>query len=533
MTTVADIKEQLKAKGIAIPSKALKADLLKLLEGNANAVAKKKKNVATNAAPSFLSDRNFTNANVKAQLSNATFKALTEGFGYVRMSKVQASTLEPLLAGEDIFAKSKTGSGKTLAFLVPIVEAALRDSAAGKLHAVVISPTKELAAQTHQEAVRLLQHVKSKHRSVLVVGGHNKNENVRRLNDASPIAVLVATPGRLVDHIQTTPSAKALLQGARTIVLDEADRMLDQGFRRPLETILNAMSKDRQTVLISATMPADVKNLANAYLKKGWKTIDVTGGTEEDDKPVVNQLIQHRATVAKPEQTLRALAQALSDHIKGRDKYKVIVFSPFVKMVQLMTALLRAAGYDALEIHSDLNQNQRDRVSDTFRKADKAILLGTDVIARGVDYPDVSLVVQMGMTDKETYVHRVGRTGRGGKSGEAVMIVSDFEEPGLRKRLADHLPDAKWTTVTDKSLTALTAAAAAKATKAVMESREGPRLFGRAYTAWIGTYASKANELGIPKTQVLDEAARAFKALGLDPLPEVSDKLLNKMGFRR
>ncbi len=568
---VAELRELLKKRGVDAPASAKKADLVALASTKKNSNANTKKNSNSNtksktakpnsnssaseasagrserssrtdsqASPTrterseetsgFLSTRKWTNANVRAQLSNSTFKAMTKGFQYLHLSKVQAATLEPMLAGDDFFAKSKTGSGKTLSFLIPILEGALKSDAKTGVHAVVVSPTKELAAQTHAEAGKLLQFSKTPHKSVLIIGGAGRGEDMRVARGTEPIAVVVATPGRLNDDIKSLPGFKEKLAGVKVIVLDEADRMLDQGFRPAVEAILGALPKERQTVLISATMPPSLLAIANKYMRPGWKQIDVTdpGAPGDDDEPKVNPMVEHRAVVAPAKFYARALAQAIEDHTRGKAEYKVIVFLPGVKMVALATALFKALGYDADEIHSDMSTGQRAKAAQNFATAKKAILFGTDAIARGVDFPNVSFVVQAGVTQKETYTHRVGRTGRGGRSGEALLIASDFEDKGLKDALKVHLPESSWSRWDDsKALTARSDADVAAAAKKV-----SPALYNRAYKGWVGAYASVARDLKIAKGDVPALGAELFtQGMGMPSVPEISPELRKKMGL--
>jgi len=505
---------------------------------------------STSTNSGFLTERRFTNADVRPHVSDATLRALKEVFGHERLTKVQAATFSAIVSGADVFAKSKTGSGKTMAFLLPLMYR-IKDGNAASIRSVVVSPTKELAAQTHQEAAKLLTFDPSGARAVLVVGGQSKGADLQAFRRGN-IAVLVATPGRLQDHVQSTPGFRESLAAVRVAVLDEADRMLDAGFKRPIEAILAALPPQRQTVLVSATVGPEVLRLAQGYLRPGWKSIDVaalSGDKGDDDVgPRVNPSVKHRTLVLSHEQAPHHLLRVICAHVqKQREQkrpFKIIVFLPFVKQVVLMTALFRQMAtttttpsssclrdVQLLEIHSDLAQPQRNRMADAFRASPGAVLFGTDVVARGVDFPGVSLVVQWGMTDGETYVHRVGRTGRAGQEGEAMMLLTRFEEPAMRRQLKDL--GVQWMTTAQaepemaepEKHTELMAASRALQTKE-------PALFRRAATAWVGTYASRSSELGISKPQVEEEAKAAFAALGFTDFPEISPEVRKKMGFR-
>ena len=280
----------------------------------------------------FLSERKFSNDNVQRRLSPSTLAALHDKFGHERLSKVQALTIDPLLEGRDVFAVSKTGSGKTMAFLLPVIERALNASNApnaptvssfARVHGVVISPTKELAAQTYEEAVKLLTNVSTERlRAELVIGGNSRQADLRALSSSQTsgrggdIAVLVATPGRLEDHVSNTPGfARDALNNTRIVVLDEADRMLDAGFKKPLENILDATSSsERQTVMVTATLPPDVRQLAAKYMKPDALTIDVaaaTGQKDDERQPRVNPAVRHRVLVAPHGLVHHAAVQAI------------------------------------------------------------------------------------------------------------------------------------------------------------------------------------------------------------------------------
>jgi len=564
---------------------------------------------ATVPKASFLSERRFTNVNVASRISDTTKKALRDNFGHEYLSKVQALTFDHLMSGKDVFVKSKTGSGKTMAFLLPMIERAYLSRARtaalpppyssapyARAHTIVLSPTKELAAQTFEEARKLLPPTPGSSgtgmRAALVIGGNDKKKDMRTLSSyaAGDIAVLVATPGRLNDYVQTAPDGfkERVIANVSSIVLDEADRMLDAGFRQPLENILNAASSSsvaqRQTVLVSATMPASVLELSRKYMRPDSAVIDVaalSGTPEDDNEPEarVNPDVRHRALVVSHTLFPHALLHALCEHAASNaTAFKIVVFFPFKRQVQLMAALLRkvtpsclSSDTKLLEIHADLDQKVRNRASDDFRQSSRAVLMGTDVIARGVDYPDVTLVLQMGLTDRETYVHRVGRTGRAGKKGDALLVLAPFEEASMRKRLdgfgvewlressghAGRIDNnttkknnsgsikktnlnsysnakAKVNTTAKgdpSSSVTITVKPELNAAAAKLVSEEGG-LFRRAYGSWLGFYGSESHGMGVPEPQLETEAAAAFAALGLKEPPALTPELRKKMGYK-
>lgn len=507
----------------------------------------------------FLSDQKYTNTAVRKVISEPTLRAIREQFGYERLSKVQAATLEPFSAGDDFFVKSKTGSGKTMAFLVPLVERAaaavasagdVASSSPWTVYSVIVSPTKELATQTHTEAMKLLKFHPGLE-AALIIGGVDKKRDVAQIPTAAQknrkLAVVVATPGRLHDHIQSTPGFVGHMASVHSVVLDEADRMLDGGFKRSLEAILDACTRPkRQVVLVSATMPDVVLKLAHAYLRPGWTRIDVTDGANDEEEQVgarVNPNVDHYALVPTDTHlTTHLLLHLICNHASRVPDFKIIVFFPSRKQVQFMTALLRNANLpclsnvsngsngSVLEIRSDLSQSERNRAADTFRKGSRMVLVGTDVIERGVDFPGVTCVIQMGVTNRESYVHRTGRTGRAGHKGEAFIVLSPFEEAGMR-RVLEGLNAGWYSGVDTPRMTEVE-----RGVKKMMAENKEKTLksMREAYLAWLGTYASKVSDLRVTKPQVEAEAKRVFTGLGFQEaqLPEITPKLRQKMGFR-
>lgn len=477
------------------------------------------------STPTFLSKRRYSNASVQKLITETTLKAIREVYGYKQLSKVQSATLDAILTGSDVFAKSKTGSGKTLAFLIPAIELCIKHKTSQRNSTtrmqppfcIIITPTKELAIQTEVEANKLLR-FHDGFRSVAVIGGRSKWVDTQELKKPGRIAVLVATPGRLVDHLQGTQGFKEAVSKTSMVVLDEADRMLDIGFRRPIEQVLNAMSPNRQTILVSATMPSDVLEISKKYMKPDKKLIDVTGAS--DDRPMINPQVKHSALVVENDAIGRTMVNVLRSRASKEGPFKVIVFFPVVKMVAYAYEVLREfipKDVKLLAIHSDLSQGQRQRAADEFRNASRAILLGTDVIGRGVDFPDVTFVLQVGATTKEDYTHRLGRAGRAGKAGEGVIILGKFESKGMMRELGDlSVPQVS--------------SRASSQNKAV--SLNGNYDLGkRAYMGWLGAYVSKARMLGMSKSDMVAAGGDVFRGFGMKEIPEISDNLRRKMGL--
>lgn len=345
-------------------------------------------------------------------LSAGTLSVITD-LGFEIPTPVQEKTIPTLLAGRDMIAQAPTGTGKTAAYGLPIVERL--DESRLEPQALVLVPTRELAIQV-AEAL----HEMGRHRQMVtlpIYGGQPYDRQFRALKRG--VQVVVATPGRLLDHLERKTLA---LQGIGTVVLDEADEMLNMGFIEDIEKILSAVPQERQTSLFSATVPARVLKLAGQYLRNPER---VSVAAREAVAPLVRQVYYEVHWRDKSE----ALARVL-DYEKPES---AIVFVRTKRDADVVAEQLSAAGYIAQAIHGDINQGERERVLERFRSGHTQLLVGTDVAARGLDIPDVTHVINYDLpTDAESYVHRIGRTGRAGQTGEALTLVT----PGERRQLS-------------------------------------------------------------------------------------------------
>lgn len=370
-----------------------------------------------------------------------TLKALDRVFKYKEMSVVQDAVCSRLPIENDIFVKAKTGTGKTLAFLIAALERAYAGKTVQELKhfdgtkVFIISPTRELALQIANEAERLLKfYPLGVH---CMVGGERKSDNLRKL-ERQRCDIVVGTPGRLFDLLDSVPRFHKMCQSTEVLVLDEADQLLDMGFKNELRRILDKLpSENRQTMLFSATLSNDIhQNLGKFALSPKYDLIDTVGKEETNTHMHVKQ----SALVAPFDEhpvLLRAMLQDLPAAVKG----KTIVFLPTTKSTIAYSQLLKFLLPDrtVLEIHSKKSQEQRSKISKRFRNARPGtVLVTSDVSARGVDYPGVSLVVQLGVpTSREQYIHRLGRTGRAGAEGEGVLIMDEVEQQFVRNALHD------------------------------------------------------------------------------------------------
>ncbi len=341
--------------------------------------------------------------------------------GYRAPTPIQERVIPPVRAGRDLVGQAQTGTGKTAAFGIPIVEAV--DAELGRPQALALTPTRELALQVSDEISRI-----GRHRGVKVVsiyGGQPMQPQVNALGRGAQ--VVVATPGRLMDHMQRRTLS---LQGIRTAVLDEADQMLDIGFIDDIEYILRQTPRSRQTLLFSATIPYPIRRLTRRYLRDPeWIRV---GGDAEP----VEEVEQVYYEVAAQDRRV-ALREVLD---KPEGVTQALIFRRTRAGVDRLVEDLRRSRYDAQGIHSDMTQAQRERVMARFRDKSLRLLVATNVASRGLDIPAVSHVINYDMPDNlEEYVHRIGRTARAGRRGTAVTFVSDMQDFELLDDLQERL----------------------------------------------------------------------------------------------
>ncbi|MEO7002302.1 MAG: DEAD/DEAH box helicase [Ktedonobacterales bacterium] len=333
--------------------------------------------------------------------------------GYGEPTPIQRQTIPQLLEGRDVIAQAPTGTGKTAAYGLPIVEHLQENEL--KPQALIIVPTRELAIQV-AEAL----HDLGKYRELVtlpIYGGQPYERQFRAL--ARGVQVIVGTPGRLLDHL----NRKTLdLSTVRTVILDEADEMLDMGFIEDIEAILTQAPADRQTALFSATIPPRIARLAQQYQRNPER---VSVATREAVAPLVRQVYYETPFSAKPD----ALARILD----AEEPDSAIIFVRTRRDADEVAERLNGMGYLAQAIHGEINQSQRERALERFRNGHTQLLVATDVAARGLDIPDVSHIINYDLPlDAESYVHRIGRTGRAGQTGEALTLVTPRERRQLQ-----------------------------------------------------------------------------------------------------
>ncbi|MGE5498810.1 MAG: DEAD/DEAH box helicase [Syntrophothermus sp.] len=341
-------------------------------------------------------------------LSKEMQKAITD-MGFEEATPIQSEAIPLLIDGKDIIGQAQTGTGKTAAFGIPAIE--MLDKSNKDLQVLILCPTRELALQVAEEMIKFAKYKKDI--SFLpIYGGQPIDRQLRALKKG--VQVVIGTPGRIMDHMER---GTIDMSGLKMVILDEADEMLDMGFRDDIEFILNTTPKHRQTVMFSATMPKAILELTKRYLKN----------------PKHIKVVHEELTVPNTEQ--------IYYEVKGRNKLDTLcrvvdlhslklalIFSNTKRGVDELVEHLQARGYAADGLHGDMSQNIREKVMGKFRKGITELLVATDVAARGLDVDNVEAVFNYDMPqDEEYYVHRIGRTGRAGKPGKAFTFVSGNE----------------------------------------------------------------------------------------------------------
>ena len=342
--------------------------------------------------------------------------ASLEARGITTPTPIQEQTLPHSLAGKDILGRARTGTGKTLAFALPVAARLEASSERGRLPRVlVMAPTRELAKQTAREFEMIAPHLFT----TTIYGGAAYGPQERDLSRG--VDIVVGTPGRIIDHLERR---NLDLSAAEVVVLDEADEMLSMGFADAVEQILQGTPPSRQTMLFSATVPHWVQKLAKSYLTDPV-VVDLVGR----DAAAQATTTKHVAIKVNASARTKTLADLLTVHQPER----AIVFTRTKRDADELAMELVHRGIEAEAIHGDLAQAQRERALGAFRAGRSRVLVATDVAARGLDIPEVDLVVQHHIPhDSEAYVHRSGRTGRAGRSGTAIVLVTDRENRALR-----------------------------------------------------------------------------------------------------
>ncbi|KAG0346283.1 hypothetical protein BG004_001991 [Podila humilis] len=532
-------------------------------------------------------------------LQPTTLEAIQSTFGYEAMSKVQVQVLSQLPTQHDLMVKAKTGTGKTLAFLVAALESLMalplesQVKMTGKIGCVIITPTRELSLQISEEATRLLKPLGWGVQ--YLVGGESKGKQLDRISK-EPAEFVVATPGRMKDLLGNTEFA-AKIQESKVLILDEADTILQLGFRTELDTILETMPKDRQTFLFSATVDSKVDALQDVALHKD-KThkpimIDTVGNKEVN----LNLATQQRYTLAPYQSHVALVRRIINDHLLSHDEFeyretpkqpaaathrmksttlaktttkdtsstvpktrqnnKIMVFLPTTRGAQLyakvFATLSMGKELSVFEIHSAKQQRERTLTSRNFKTIrTPAVLFTSDVSARGVDYPGVGLVVQVGAPlSLEHYIHRIGRTGRGDvkkagitkglqhdeedHEGKGILVLGELDEGFIEHQLKpsplynvvkqEHKYDDWKSVVLGESLD--------RGFKRAL-SKVDEKLAKSAYTAFLGYNLTVGPRIGsTDRKKILQSADKYIEGFGVEERPAISAGFLGRMGFMK
>ncbi len=343
--------------------------------------------------------------NLEGQIIDERIIRAVEEMGFEQFSPIQEQAIPEMMKGIDVIGQAQTGTGKTAAFGIPLLQSV--DVSEQGIQGLVLCPTRELAIQAAEEIRKFAKYM-SDVRVLPIYGGQDISKQIRSLK--GNVKIVVGTPGRVMDHMRRHTLK---LDHLKTVVLDEADEMLNMGFREDMETILEQIDQQHQTVLFSATMPQAI--------------LDITGHFQQN--PVLIKTIKKELTVPAIRQYYYEVRKENKKDVVGRllDYYnpkRTLIFTNTKRMADDLAEDLKGRGYFAEALHGDLSQAMRDRVMDAFRKGAADILIATDVAARGIDVDDVEAVINFDVPqDIEYYVHRIGRTGRAGKGGRAFTLV--------------------------------------------------------------------------------------------------------------
>ncbi|MDE4189522.1 DEAD/DEAH box helicase [Phaeobacter gallaeciensis] len=361
----------------------------------------------------------FTDLNLNPKV----LKAIEEA-GYESPTPIQAGAIPPALEGRDVLGIAQTGTGKTASFTLPMITMLARGRARARMpRSLVLCPTRELAAQVAENFDTYTKHLKLT--KALLIGGVSFKEQDQLIDKG--VDVLIATPGRLLDHFER---GKLILSDVKVMVVDEADRMLDMGFIPDIERIFGLTPFTRQTLFFSATMAPEIERITNTFLSNPERIEIARQATTSET--IEQAVVEFKASRKDREGSeKRKVLRALIDQ-EGEKLTNAIIFCNRKMDVDVVAKSLKKYGYDAAPIHGDLDQSQRTKTLDGFREGQLRILVASDVAARGLDVPSVSHVFNYDIPGHaEDYVHRIGRTGRAGREGKAITICTPRDEKAL------------------------------------------------------------------------------------------------------
>jgi len=421
--------------------------------------------------------------------------------------------------------QSRTGTGKTIAFLLPAVHTLLQNPvAADKVGILILSPTRELANQIYDQAVPFAEAMSSQTGAHCAYGGTNVDRKLKEFM-YKPSQITIATPGRLLDYM-TNPDAVKKFSDLRVLILDEADSMLDMGFMPQVRKILDFLPKKAvakwQGLLYSATLPAKMDQTAHLVLEPGFTHISTI---DKGESQALDKVAQYQYTVSDLRQASYALFDLIFKEMDLKPEgFKCIVFLPTAKQCVLAEEHFHVPGLNKYTLHSRMTQPKRISVTEAFRSCRRGILFATDVVGRGIDFPDVSLVVQSGLPrDAESYVHRLGRTARAGKEGKGVILLTKFEVPFLGTLKNMNLQPYPDTNISERA------------------RGEHDRLLrnvhlvskNKAYQAMLGYYKERSKITGLVGAALVQRINEyALNTLKCEQVPGLHAQTIGKMGLR-
>jgi ATP-dependent RNA helicase MSS116 len=446
------------------------------------------------------------------------------------MSPVQQKTLNDMPNFRaDVLAQAKTGTGKTIAFLLPALHSLLTQTSLpkGQVGILILSPTRELALQIAKECDALTAQLQQRPECHTAYGGTSKSTELRKFLNNDP-KILVATPGRLNDYLSDEYVAERF-QNVQTLVLDEADTMLESGFLVAINDILHRLppkSKGWQGMCFSATVPPKVKDVLSKVLKSNYTHLTTV---DPNETPTIELVTQHSVVIPSVAQTYSTLyAVLMKEYETSPKEFKAIVFGTTANGVALMHALfskLLGNQMSVFQLQSRLSQNARTRTTNEFKAASAGLMFASDVIGRGMDFPNVSLVVQVGLpSNGEQYVHRVGRTARAGNEGRAVILLTQRESFFLK--INKQLPITPY----PHNISSTADSAAGSVVTAFDSVDEATRT--KAYQAWLGFHKTFTKQLQLNNEGLVAAANDYAEAMGMPEPPLLDKQVVGKMGLR-
>ncbi|KAF2114741.1 ATP-dependent RNA helicase MSS116 mitochondrial precursor [Lophiotrema nucula] len=458
-----------------------------------------------------------------------TLLAGVKKMGFEFMTPVQQKVLTELpTVSSDCLVQAKTGTGKTAAFLLPAIQNLLDGNRPprGQIAILVVCPTRELALQISKEAEGITSGLKQKMECHTAYGGTGRAASLNRFLSGDP-TILVATPGRLIDYL-SEERVRNKFENIKTVVLDEADRMLDEGFAPDIKKILKAIppkSDGWQGMCFSATLPDKVQDVVKGILFPGYTHLSTM---DPNEVPTIDRVPQYVVTVPHIGQTFAALYALLDIESKESPlEFKTVVFGTTANGVGLLYDMFKEAfpTLKVFELHSRMSQNTRTRTTTEFKQAKSGILFASDVVGRGMDFPNVGLVVQLGLpSSSDQYIHRVGRTARAGKEGRAIMIV--FQNEAFFVKVNKTLPIQPY----PKDIVAELPKYEGAVEKALASTTEEAR--SKAYQAFLGFNKTFAKKLQLDMKNLVRVANEYSEAMGLPEPPMLEKRTVGKMGLK-